>query len=303
MAGDLSFERAFAVLLFTPEFFTPLRVLATRYHAAAAGARTLVRIKAVEDVVVPAAPTGPWRVPPSEAGIAFRDVTVHYSGRTVPALDRVSFAIGAGTLTAISGVTGAGKSTVAALLLRFLEPDEGSIEVGEVPLAQTEPITWRRRIAWLPQGATLFSGSVLDNLRLGRQAATLEEVRVAAHAAAIDTVIDRLPDGYDTPVGEAGARFSGGERQRLALARALLRDAPLLLLDEPTSHLDPASADRVRATLRAERGRRTIVAITHDPRILADADAVITLARPGPDPEGPAPSPERRPVPATAVLP
>jgi ABC-type multidrug transport system fused ATPase/permease subunit len=197
--------------------------------------------------------------------------------RDVPALKEVSFRLLRGRTLALVGPTGAGKTTVAALLLRFASPERGRILVNGRPLEELDPAAWRRLVAWVPQLPHLFHGSVADNIRLGRPEATLAEVEAAADAAHAHTFIQALPDGYGTSIGEAGARLSGGQRQRLALARAFLLDRPVVILDEPTLHLDAVTAGQVRrATLAHCRGRTALV-ITHDVELAAGADEVVSL--------------------------
>ncbi|MCB0055749.1 MAG: ATP-binding cassette domain-containing protein, partial [Caldilineaceae bacterium] len=173
--------------------------------------------------------------------------------------------------------TGAGKSTVASLLLRFLEPDAGEIQVGDVPLVAIDPEAWRELVAWVPQQPHLFAGTVRDNLRLARPDATDEQIVDAARAANAHDFIVALPQGYATPIGEQGVRLSGGQRQRLAIARALLKDAPLLILDEPTAHLDAENERLIRAALDRLLHGRTALIIAHRLEMALTADQVIVL--------------------------
>jgi ABC-type multidrug transport system fused ATPase/permease subunit len=205
-------------------------------------------------------------------------VSVTYDGSRA-ALDGCSFDVAPGERVALVGETGAGKSTVASLLLRFLDPDAGSITVDGGPLADLDPRAWRRRVAWVPQHPAVFRGSVTDAIRLGAPDATDDQVRAAAEAAGADRFVASLPDGYETLLGEGGVRPSGGERQLLALARAILRDAPLVILDESTSHLDDeAHGDLIAAIPRLLVGRTAIV-IAHRLEIVPAVDRVITLER------------------------
>ena len=163
----------------------------------------------------------------------------------------------------LTGPSGAGKSTLLALLLRFLIPAAGIIEAGGVDVAAMDLGQWRRQIAWVPQQPYLFSGSAADNIALGEPDMSRDAIVRAAGLAGAAEFIDALPSGYDTPLGERGLRLSAGQRQRIALARAFLRDAPLLLLDEPTAHLDPAGARLIASALDTELADRTVILISH----------------------------------------
>ena len=207
--------------------------------------------------------------------ILFDNVTYSYGERV--ALRGCSFTLAPGQRTALVGATGAGKSTVASLLLRFLEPDAGEIQVGDVPLVAIDPETWRELVAWVPQQPYLFAGAVRDNLRLARPDATDEQIVDAAHAANAHDFIAALPQGYATPIGEQGMRLSGGQRQRLAIAGALLKDAPLLILDEPTAHLDAENERLIRAALDRLLHGRTALIIAHRLEMALTADQVIVL--------------------------
>jgi ABC-type transport system involved in cytochrome bd biosynthesis fused ATPase/permease subunit len=292
--GLLPFERALAVLLLTPEFFQPLRQLALRYHAGSAGKAGAEALYALLDTPAPPAPARRGlRAPPERLDVRFEDVHLAYDGGRRPgpsgidspaphrrsALAGLSLTLAHGETTALLGSTGAGKSTVAGLLLRFLEPDRGAITVGGVPLREIDPVRWRAQVAWVPQHPHFFPGTVAENLRLARPGASQAALLAAAREAQAHEFIARLPRGYDTPLGERGARLSGGQAQRLAIARALLKDAPLLLLDEPTSQLDAAREARIGDALLCLRPRRTVLLITHRPALAATAGAVVHIER------------------------
>ena len=279
MAGGLTFERALAVLLLTPEFFLPLRRLSAEYHVGRSATAALERVYAVLDtparIHVPA--PGAARPLPARLDVRFEDVVVTYDDGSRTALAGCSLEIPQGRTVALVGPTGAGKTTVANVLLRFVDPERGRVTVGGEPLSELDPARWRTRVAWVPQQASLFHGTVADNLRLARPDASDDDLVAAATAANAHGFVTDLPDGYATPIGEGGARLSGGERQRLALARAFLKDAPFLILDEPTSHLDHESETLVlEATSRLMRDR-TVLVIAHRPEPVAGADVVVTL--------------------------
>ena len=280
--GHLGYETALLVLLLTPEAFLPLRAVGAQFHASMEGAAAAGRAFEILDTPVPDGPTGRAAPPTVTAAaptvtaaaptvtadlrvaeIRLSGITVIYPDRPRPALDGVSLTIAPGERIVLTGPSGAGKSTLLALLLRFVTPAAGTIEAGGADLAATDLEQWRRQIAWVPQQPYLFSGSAADNIALGQPGASRGAVGRAARLAGAAEFIDSLPSGYDTPLGERGLRLSAGQRQRIALARAFLRDAPLLLLDEPTAHLDPAGARLVASALDTELADRTVILISH----------------------------------------
>jgi ATP-binding cassette subfamily C protein CydD len=175
------------------------------------------------------------------------------------------------------GPSGAGKTTVADLLLRFQEPSGGSITVDGAPLGDLAPEAWRRRVAWVPQRPRLFHGTVRQNVALARPGAPEQAFVEAAARSRLDAVLRALPRGWETPVGEGGERLSGGEAQRVALARAFLKDAPVLVLDEPTAHLDPESESAVVEAIEELRHGRTVLLIGHRLATVAAADRVAVV--------------------------
>lgn len=192
-------------------------------------------------------------------------------------LDGVSFTARPGEMVAIVGLTGAGKTTLASLIPRFLTPTGGQVLVDGVEVSRYALRSLRERIALVPQEAVLFGGSIADNIRYGRLNATDAEVEAAARAAHVDPFVARLPRGYQTPLAEAGGTLSGGERQRLGIARALLKDARILILDEPTSALDAISEEAVFSALRTLRQGRTTIVIAHRLSTIRDADRILVL--------------------------
>jgi ATP-binding cassette subfamily C protein CydD len=203
-------------------------------------------------------------------------VSYSYPGKR-PALDRLSLEIRPGERLALVGPSGAGKSTVVNLLLGFARPDAGQIWVGDRTLGDLDLEAWRRHLAWVPQNPRLFHGTLLDNIRLGRPEATLGQVQAAAQLARADSFIERLSQAYQTLVGERGQGLSGGEIRRIALARAFLRDAPLVILDEPTASLDAESERQVAAGIERLAEGRTLVTIAHRLASVRGADRVLVL--------------------------
>jgi len=225
------------------------------------------------------APRNPKPLPNPPLGtVSFEEVRFAYPTRSEQrALHGLSFAVASGERVAIVGPSGAGKSTILQLLLRFYDPQEGTIRVDGVPIAEADPFVLRARMALVPQEPTIFAASVLDNIRYGRPEATEEEVRRAAELASADGFIQAMPQGYQTQIGERGITLSGGQRQRLAIARAILKDAPILLLDEATSALDAESERKVQGALdRLMEGRTTLV-IAHRLATIRSADRILVM--------------------------
>jgi len=244
---------------------------------AAGAAERLGEILATEPSIV--APERPRPLPEPPLGtVAFEDVRFSYPGRPEQvAVEGLTFALRSGERVALVGPSGAGKSTVLQLLLRFYDPETGSILVDGVPITQADPVALRRRMALVPQEPTIFATSVLENIRYGRPEATEEEIRHAAVLASADGFIGALPQGYDTVLGERGVTLSGGQRQRIAIARAILKDAPILLLDEATSALDAESERKVQEALdRLMQGRTTLV-IAHRLATIRSADRILVM--------------------------
>jgi ATP-binding cassette subfamily C protein CydCD len=280
--GRLSFEQAFFILLFAPEFYLPLRSLGARFHAGMAGVAGAGRIFNVLETPLPDAterPVAPDAGAPSRAELAeiiFEDVSYRYpDGRQ--ALEGVSLRIPAGQKIALVGRSGAGKSTLVGLLLGFLQPSAGEVRLLDLDLGNLPALERRRHIAWIPQHPYLFNASMGDNLRLARPGATQAELEWAARQAQAHEFIAQLSKGYDTPVGERGIRLSGGQAQRIALARAFLKDAPVLVLDEATSFLDPEQEDLIQQAIDQLTRDRTVIIIAHRLSTVYTADQIALL--------------------------
>lgn len=282
--GHLDYQDALFVLILAPEFYRPLRGLGGAFHAGLPGVEAAKRIFAVLETPIPAPEIQPIQTPPASLSkaaaldIELDRVTFSYDADRGPVLDRISFEIPAGRKVALIGPIGAGKTTVAHLLLRFAEPQEGIIRAGGISLTDMDPSWWRQRIAWVPQHPHLFHGTVAENIALGHRGATDDEIVAAARFANAHEFVDELPQGYETSIGERGERLSGGQTQRIALARAFMKDAPLLILDEPTSQLDPVSEALVQEGIHRLTRDRTVLLIAHRLSTVLDADKIVLLS-------------------------
>ena len=279
----MEFADALFILILAPDYYLPLRMLGTRFHAGVAGATAAGRIFAVLETPVPGCESAPLPSAPAPAlaapfDIRFEDVRVVYNKGERPALDGVSLHLPPGQIVALVGPSGAGKSTLAGLLLRFVTPTSGRITANGHDLCAVPADTWRALVAWVPQRPTLFHTTVADNIRLGRPNASDAEVTRAARAAGAEAFIAALPEGYETRIGERGARLSGGQAQRIALARAFLKDAPLIVLDEATANLDPQTEAALLETMRALLHRRTALVIAHRLGTVRQADQIVVLS-------------------------
>jgi len=261
---------AASALLSTSEMFGTLQTVggATERLIELLNTKSIMEI-ADEPVALPQPPVGT---------VAFENVSFAYHTRqNDTVLTDLSFSVPAGETVAIVGPSGSGKSTVFALLQRFYDAEHGRVAVDGVDVRDADPIELRQRFAYVEQDSMIFAGTIADNIRFGKPAATEAEVRAAAEAALVDEFVSQLPEGYQSIVGERGVMLSGGQKQRLAIARALLKDAPILLLDEATSALDAQSEHLVQMALdRLMKGRTTLV-IAHRLATIRDADRILVL--------------------------
>jgi ATP-binding cassette subfamily C protein CydCD len=293
--GHLVFREALFLLILAPEFYLPLRTLGLRFHAGKAGTAAARRIFEILDIpagVDVASPSpqlpsfiadtvisggtecsGAMTVP----AIEFRDVSYTYPERDRPALEHINIAVQRGEHIALVGPSGSGKTTLMSLLLGFMQPTHGHILLDGKPL-ESEPADVRSaQISWVPQVPHLFHESIAANIRLGRPGASSEEMCTAAHLAHLDEFVKELPEGYAALVGESSARLSSGEAQRVALARAFLVSAPVLILDEPSSSLDPDNEARIQESLAHLTTKRTVITIAHRLNTIRHADKIILL--------------------------
>jgi ATP-binding cassette, subfamily C, bacterial CydD len=278
VGGGLGLQAGLTVLVLAPELYLPLRQLGAQFHASADGIAVAERILELAEAPAEVGSGGALAaLSPAAHAVRFEGVSFEYPARPGLVLDGLDLELFPGETVALVGASGAGKSTVASLLLRLAEPTVGRVSVGGADLARCDTESWRRQLAWVPQQPTIFRGTVAENIRLGRAGASDADVRYAAELAGAHRFVLALPDGYETLVGDGGRALSAGERRMVALARAFLRDAALVVLDEPTADLDPESAELVgRAVERLGRGR-TVLLIAHRPELARRADRVVVL--------------------------
>lgn len=279
MYGDIAYVNGIFVLLLAPEFYLPLRSLGAQFHArldALGAVEPIIDLLHTHPVVVQ---TG-QAMPPQDRAPTLRFEGVKFSytpSIDTPTLDDIHATLPSGTRTALVGASGAGKTTLSQLVLGFLSPQAGEILVDGVPLSTIDAAQWRSMLAWLPQNPTLFFGSIEDNIALTRRPDHDSAVYAAAEAAEALGFIEALPQGFKTRVGDRGQGLSGGQIQRIALARAFYKNASLIVLDEPTASLDPESERAVSAGIeRLAQGRTTLI-IAHRLVTIERADQILLL--------------------------
>ena len=278
-AGAISPGDLLVFTAYLSSLYKPVRRMASmtaRVAKATASGERLLEIFELEPEIAEVEDAQPL-IEPLQGRVLFDKVSFSYAGANGPVLDKVDLAIDPGEVTALIGPSGAGKSTLARLLMRFYDPTEGAVSIDGQDIRNVTLDSLRGNIAVVLQDSVLFGCSVRDNIAYGRLDATEEEIVEAAKAAEADTFIRQLPEGYDTVLGERGETLSGGQRQRIAIARAILRDAPILILDEPLTGLDPVTAKGLLASLRRAAAGRTTLIVAHDELTLSLADHVFRV--------------------------
>ncbi len=274
-SGRLTPGDLYVVIVYTRSLYKPLRKVSVEGGRIAKAIVCAGRI--VDLLEVPAEPAGTGRRAPRFTGsLVLLNVHYTYPGGST-GLAGLSMSIPPGTLVVVAGPNGSGKSTLISTLLRLIEPDRGAVLVSGQPASVFELQSYRHRFAYVPQDLLLFGATITENVLYGRPDASDDEVALAARLALFDDVASRLPDGYDTVLGENGATLSGGEARRLMLARAAVRDAPILLLDEPLAGIDPEARAQVATAIRRIAAGRTTLVVSHGPDEEIDADLVIRL--------------------------
>jgi ATP-binding cassette subfamily C protein CydD len=288
LSASMQFAPGYFILLIAPEYFLTLRTLGTFYHSRMEAVSSAEQVQVLLGAGPPRRSDGPASVVSRDAGrrapifptprhasqVVCDGVSFAYEARTV--LENVSFSVSPGEHIAIIGASGAGKSTLLSLLLGFVVPARGRLLIDGHDLRDLDGRAWLDNVAWLPQRPTLFHGTLRDNITLGRPSAEDREIQEAVRLSHVDEFIDTLPAGVDTRVGEGGQGLSMGQIQRVALARLFLRNPGLVLLDEPTAHLDAESEKMVNAGIRSLTEGRTMVLVTHRPA--HSVERVLTLA-------------------------
>ena len=284
--GEMDFLYGFFVLLLAPEFYLPLRNMGTHYHArleAIGAAEKMLDILDTPTQLEASEPVGSTHF--KSTTIQFNEVTYsYYSTSTdadpdtpLPAVNQLSFTINKGERLALVGASGSGKTTITRLLLGFIQPQQGEITVDDSPVNDLNLAHWRNQLAWMPQSPHIFHGSIRDNISLGDQAVTAEQITTAAQLANADEFIRELANGYDTIIGEQGQGLSGGQIQRLALARVFLKDAPVVILDEATANLDANSERLIQQSLDRLSDDKTVIVVAHRLNTVIHADRILVL--------------------------
>ena len=255
-----------------------MRAVGKQFHASADGLASAERLFELLDRPAAVSATGSVPAPdPRAQAVVLDGLVFAHPGRGAPVLDGASLRIEPGQTVALTGPSGAGKSTLASLLLRLADPREGTLRCGGVDLCDVDVDAWRARVAWVPQRPAIVAGSLADNVRLARPDASDAAVLDALVLAGAAPLLAGLPDGVATRVGDGGRALSAGEAQRVALARAFVRDAAFVVLDEPTAHLDPATARDVEDAIAALCAGRTALLIAHSEALAARADRIVEL--------------------------
>jgi ATP-binding cassette subfamily C protein CydD len=287
--GNMDFQSAFFILLLAPEFYLQLRLLGQRFHAGTSGRTAAEKIFSLLDeydlpegdiTLISFQENGGKSIDLTKPFVfEAKDVYYTYPNRSNETLSGITFSIHGNQHIALVGVSGSGKSTLTNLILRFITPTSGVLNVNGLNIQSLNLDNWRRQITWVSQKPYLFNDTIANNIRIGKADATEGDLIHAAQKVNLDQFIRSLPQGYQTPVGEQGARLSSGQAQRLALARAFLKNAPVVILDEPAAHLDPEEELLLESTLRILCQNCTVITIAHRLPTIFQADLILVLGQ------------------------
>ncbi|MBK8294448.1 MAG: thiol reductant ABC exporter subunit CydD [Solirubrobacterales bacterium] len=278
--GRMELTAGLTILLLAPEMYMPLRQLGNQFHASADGMAAAERIFEVLDqpASVTVAPEAVAAPDPAEGPIKFKGVSFEYPDRG-PVFEDLDLTIAAGETVALVGPSGGGKSTIVSLLLRLADPDQGRITCSGVDLANIKPDEWRHQIAWVPQRPTIFAGSLEENLRLFQPDAASDRLEEVVEKAGLASLVGGQSEGLSMVIGEGGRRLSVGQSQRVALGRALLSSAHLVVLDEPTAHLDRQTEELLGLALDELTASPSALIVSHRDRPLVSADRILRLGK------------------------
>ncbi len=281
LQGTLDVGTALAVLVLAPEIYLPLRRAGAEFHSSAEGRAAAEGILDLLDDADDEKEKGPAPTCPlpdlTSSPVRLQNVTVRHPDRAGAVLDGIDLTLEPGEHVAVIGESGSGKSTLLSVLLGFTVPSDGEVRIGDARLDDCSIRAWRAQVAWVPQRPNLVRGTIEDNLRLGNPGATDAEVVRALERSGLDGFVARLAGGLDTQVGEGGLTLSAGERQRIAIGRAVLRDVPIIFLDEPTAHLDVDREESLRAVLEPWLEGRTVLMAAHRGGLVGRVDRTVTL--------------------------
>ncbi len=280
MNGNFEFQSALFILILAPEFYMPLRLLGARYHAGQEGLEASKRIHEIlSKNIIENKSNGKMMssIDIKSNSIQFENVFFKYNSDDAFELRNLNFEIVAGEKTALIGPSGSGKSSIINLLLRFIDSQNGKIKIGDNDIRSFDLKDWRNQISWISQNPYLFHGSIEENIKLGRPNASLDEISEAAQKANLIDFINSLPQKFLTNIGERGLRLSGGEAQRIAIARAFLKNSPIIILDEPTSNLDPEIESLILNAINELTQNMTTIVIAHRLNTILNSDKIILI--------------------------
>ncbi len=287
LEGEMTFLHGLYILMLAPEFYIPIRNMGAGHHARMDGigaAEEMIQLLQIKPIELTTPNTTKKRTEVTivkdikNNGLAIDLNNVHFSyDKVVPVLSSFNLHLPANKKTALIGESGSGKSTLINLLLGFVKADKGQIQINKYDLSNLSLKKWREQIAWLPQKPYLFRGTIADNIRMGKENATDEAIRKVAQMAYCDTFIEKMPKAYQTEIGERGTGLSGGQIQRIALARAFLKDAPVLILDEATANLDKHSEKLIEKSIALFAKNKTIIVIAHRLHTIEKADQIVVI--------------------------